>query len=190
MNKNSKSLKLWEKRGNLKYLFRSKYGQYLGRQYFINPKSGKKEEYIFHGETDGVRILALTQNNKVIAVREYQQAIDKVILQLPTGGIKRNESIEKAALRELVEETGYKPKAIKNLGVCYHMPRSCPTLEFCFLATGCKKVGEKELSLGEPSEVLTVPLKEWFKMVKEGKVKQSASVAATVWALPFLKVKI
>lgn len=189
--KNKKlAVKSWNKIGKSQEIFRSKYGQFISRQYFINHFTGRKEEYIFHGETDGVRILAVTENNKVIAVREYQHAIDKTILQLPTGGIKRNESIEKAGLRELVEETGHKPKAIKNLGVCYHMPRSCPTLEFCLLAVGCKKAGKQKLSSSEPLEILTIPLREWLKMIKEGKVRQSASVVATVWALPYLKVKI
>lgn len=179
----------WKKLNKADIIF-EKFGKFLKRQYFINPRTKKKKEFIFHGEEDGVRILALTKDNKVIVVREYQQAIDKTILQLPTGGVKKNEKVEKAALRELIEETGYKPKAIKNLGVSYLMPRSCPTLEYCFLATGCKKARRQKPSLSEPMEVLTIPLKDWTEMVRNGKIRQSASVVATVWALPYLKVEI
>jgi len=98
------------------FSFRSKYGQFIGKQLFKHPVTGKEEEYVFHGEGDGVRVLGLTDDKKVIAIREYQHAVDEIIVQLPPGGTKEKEKPQKAARRELLEETGYRAAKIIDLG--------------------------------------------------------------------------
>ena len=188
--KNMKKIKHWKKIGEFKDIFRSKYGQFIGQQIFSHPETGKEEEYIFHGESDGVRVFALTSDKNVIAIREYQHAVDEVILQLPTGGIKKGESHEEAATRELLEETGYKAERLISLGESYSLPRSSPTREYSFLALGCEQVKDQNLDSNEQIEIVETPLLEWIELVQKGEIKQDVSVVATMRALPHLGLSI
>ncbi len=183
-------IKRWKKIGKFKDIFRSRFGQFIGRQLFKNPVTGRKEEYIFHGEPDGVRILGLTKNQKVVAIREYQHAIDEIIIQLPSGGIKKNEKQQGAAKREFLEETGYTAKKWVYLGESYSLPRSSPTKEYSFLALECQKIKNQKLDSREEIEVLEIPLARWIGWIMKGKIKQDASVVATFRALTRLGLLI
>ena len=54
----------------------------------------------------GVCVLAVDENNNVLTVRQYRKATDDVMLEIPAGKLEYGEDVEKAALRELREETG------------------------------------------------------------------------------------
>lgn len=46
---------------------------------------------------------------RLVTIREYKQAAERILLGLPAGAIKAGETPEAAARRELEEETGYVP---------------------------------------------------------------------------------
>ena len=49
-------------------------------------------------------------------VRQYRHAVNEVTLELPAGLVVNNQTPEKAALNELLEETGYQSSTkIKEL---------------------------------------------------------------------------
>ncbi len=48
------------------------------------------------------------QDNKLLFFRHVDFSYEEVGLQVPAGSVKENESLEAAALRELIEETGLK----------------------------------------------------------------------------------
>ncbi|KAH6918832.1 NUDIX hydrolase domain-like protein [Coprinopsis sp. MPI-PUGE-AT-0042] len=63
---------------------------------------------------DAVAILAIIKSKKdsfppsTVIIEQYRPPIDKFIIELPAGLIDEGETPEKAAVRELEEETGYK----------------------------------------------------------------------------------
>src|SRR5687767_9986843 len=71
-------------------------------------------DYFVVEKPDVVAVFAITADDKVVLVRQYKHGIKKVLIELPGGYAGANEILEKAASRELVEETGYSaPKFIK-----------------------------------------------------------------------------
>jgi ADP-ribose pyrophosphatase len=69
---------------------------------------GNEAHYISLKYPESVAILPIIDKNKIVMVRQFRYAINEYSWEIPAGGLKPNESSEKAALRELFEETGYK----------------------------------------------------------------------------------
>lgn len=59
------------------------------------------------------------QDGKFLLLRQYRFTIDQFVWAIPSGGVEPNESLENAAYRELLEETGFKTHSLKSLGKYY-----------------------------------------------------------------------
>jgi len=74
---------------------------------------GSKYEWVYFGEIElkdkpsAVAVAAFTKDDKMLLVKQYRHPLGRLIYDLPAGGIKIGEDPQKAALRELKEETGY-----------------------------------------------------------------------------------
>jgi diadenosine hexaphosphate hydrolase (ATP-forming) len=59
-------------------------------------------------------------NDVLIVIVEWEKGVEKkwapVLRQLPKGGCKSSETLEQTALREVLEETGYKARIISKAG--------------------------------------------------------------------------
>lgn len=53
--------------------------------------------------------------NKILFVKQYRKSIKQYTIELPGGKVEKNETLDLAAERELLEETGYFTKNIKKL---------------------------------------------------------------------------
>ncbi len=66
--------------------------------------------------SDYVSVVALTQNDELVLVRQYRPAVEERTLELPSGHVDRGETPIVAAARELMEETGYVADTIEEIG--------------------------------------------------------------------------
>lgn len=66
-----------------------------------------KRELVFH--KGAVAVLAVTDEGKIILVKQYRKAIESVSYEIPAGKLEEGEAgfEQEAASRELEEETGY-----------------------------------------------------------------------------------
>ncbi|KAM6137005.1 LOW QUALITY PROTEIN: ADP-sugar pyrophosphatase [Pterocles gutturalis] len=66
---------------------------------------------------DGVAVLAVLQRTLhydcIVLVKQFRPPINGYCLEFPAGLIEENETAERAALRELEEETGYKGEVVE-----------------------------------------------------------------------------
>ena len=70
----------------------------------------------------GVGVIALTDEGKIIMVKQYRKPIEKDIWEIPAGKLDKGEDPKACGIRELEEETGYTAKEIISLGYFYPSP--------------------------------------------------------------------
>ena len=162
------------------------YGKRVLKRNFKLPDGTISDFYVFGG-TIPVIIFPLTQNKEVITVWQFRYGANKFILEIPGGNIKKNETPRETVENELLEETGYLPKEIYQLGKpIWFDPASFTVSYFPFIALGCKKIKEPNPERTEIMETILVPLEEWIKMVSQGEIEDSKTLAVTLLALTVL----
>lgn len=137
---------------------------------------------------DWVNVVALTEENEVIVIKQYRHAAGEVILEIPGGCIDKGETPEEAVRRELLEETGYDFKEIELLSILYANPATGNNKTHCFLATGGKKVQEQDLDGGEEIVVELISPERLKELVLENQIGQALHTSGIFYALMRLKL--
>lgn len=126
---------------------------------------------------------ALTEDGRVIMVRQYRYPLAETLIETPGGFVDEGESFENAMKRELLEETGYSFSNIEYLGKIAANPGVLNNYTEMFLATGGKLTGLQQLDHNEDIEVLSFSIEEVIDMVKNNQVVQSVHVNCIMHAL-------
>ena len=127
---------------------------------------------------------ALTEDNKVIMVRQYRHALGEVCIELPGGCVdETDKDLQAAIARELLEETGYSFSSFESLGKISANPSTNTNWMHMFLARGGKKVDEQKLDHNEEIIVELIPIEELKKLVRENKIVQSMHITCILYAL-------
>jgi 8-oxo-dGDP phosphatase len=94
--------------------------------------------------------------------------------ELPGGLLEDDEAPELAVAREILEETGYKPRAIRHLVTFEPMIGMVSSAHHVFLARGVEHVGEPtELDEGKYE---WVPVREIPALIAAGKLRNSGTL--------------
>jgi ADP-ribose pyrophosphatase len=133
--------------------------------------------------------MALTENNEVLLVKQYRHPIAAVTLELPGGFVDEGEDMEKAVGRELLEETGYTFSAFHCLGKVAANPGVLNGYTYLYLAQGGKKVAAQQLDHNEEIEIVTVPLDELKRMLRDNEIVQALHVSCMHYAFAKLDGK-
>lgn len=136
-------------------------------------KGYQKREIIEH--KGAVGIVAITNDNKIVLVKQYRKAIEKELFELPAGKIEIGESPLDCAIRELKEETGYSAKNLKLIHKYYTTPGFSNQLVFIYLAQNLTP-GESHLEEDEFLEVYEFDREEAYNMVMNNEICDSKTV--------------
>jgi ADP-ribose pyrophosphatase len=134
--------------------------------------------FSFVNFSKGVCILPITDDGKVICIRQYRHAVKEWQWELPAGAID-SDDIEplSAAKRELEEETGFQAKTWIDLGSVFPSPGSTSEQIFLFAATNLIKT-EQQLEATEQIDLHTIEMSELNQLISSGEFKHGAGLAA------------
>ncbi len=149
----------------------------------INPGGGKGIYGKLHFKNIAVGVIVLNEDNHTYLVGQYRYALDEYSWEIPEGGGPVGTDPLESAKRELLEETGLVAKHWEMLFEMHLSNSVSDELAIVYLAKGLSQ------QLAEPEEteqlqIKKLPFEEVYQMVKEGKIKDSISVAA------ILKIKL
>jgi 8-oxo-dGTP pyrophosphatase MutT (NUDIX family) len=104
--------------------------------------------------------------------------------EVPAGRVEPGESPEQAALRETVEETGWRPKELRHL-VSYHPVNGLSDQKFnLFLGQDAVQVGEPT-DPGESERIEWVSVDQVVEIARSGQMVDGLSLTAVLYALAF-----
>ncbi|MCX6789180.1 MAG: NUDIX hydrolase [Candidatus Gribaldobacteria bacterium] len=148
-------------------------GKFLNffRKVFIT-QSGQEGiwEYIEPSNPDkcGVVIFALTKNKEVILEKIFRVPQGDYIIELPAGGADTAiETIAQAAIRELLEETGFLAKEVIHILSAVSTPSLAKLKLAYFFASDVEFIGQQKCDDEEEIEVIKVPLGKLVDFVIE-----------------------
>jgi len=127
-----------------------------------------------------VVILALTNDDKMVMVRQFRKAADEVLWELPAGKVEPGENLKNCALRELEEETGYFSRKIKKLITFFSTPGFCNEKLTLFLAEDLEKRNKNE-DADEFIEVELVNPNEALKLVQKNIIKDAKTIIGILY---------
>lgn len=131
-------------------------------------RTGIEKEFFKLDFPRWVNVVACTEKNEIILIRQYRFGTDRVELEIPGGAVNDDESPLEAGLRELLEETGYAGDNGKIIGKVCPNPAIQDNLCYTVLVENVKKVAKPTLDEMEDIEVLAFSDKETFALIQDG----------------------
>lgn len=125
-------------------------------------------------------MLAVTATNKIVLVKQYRKAIEKVSYEIPAGKLEIGENAdpEAAALRELEEETAYSGK-LRLLYDFYSAIGFCNERLRLYIASNLEKVeNPRPQDEDETLELLEVSMDEALSLIQSGDICDAKTIMA------------
>ncbi|MBR6472323.1 MAG: NUDIX hydrolase [Firmicutes bacterium] len=134
----------------------------------------------------GAVLVAITGNNKMLMIRQFRKAADKVMFEAPAGKIDPDEDPIVTAGRELKEETGYTAGNIRYLCKFYTSVGYSNELLYLYLCTDLKP-GETDFDENEAIDTEEWDVDELHRMVMDGELDDAKTIIAVEFAYNYLK---
>ena len=123
-------------------------------------------------------VVAVRDDGKLLMVRQYRNALERETLEIPAGGLNgRDEPADRAAMRELEEETGYTCGRLELLNSIYTTVAFCNEKIDIYLARDLKP-GKQHLDEDEYLNVEAYTLEDLKQMIFDCKLQDSKTICA------------
>ncbi|MBI4018572.1 MAG: NUDIX domain-containing protein [Candidatus Aenigmarchaeota archaeon] len=148
-------------------------------------KNGKKVTFSLVEKKDSSLIVPITEDGKLILIKEYFAAIDDCQLSLPKGRVDSGNPLE-AANRELQEEIGYKSGELIRLGTLIVSPGNTRHKTHVYLA---RKLVKSKLPGDEDEEIelLKIPFDNFEKFIDKKQLTEARVIASLYLARRYMK---
>ncbi len=143
-----------------------------------NGKTADREVVVHRG---AVAVVAVTDNDEIILIKQFRYPTGKVLWEVPAGKIDAGEIPEDCAVRELAEETGFGARQWEHLSTFYTTPGFSDEIMYVYLARDLY-IDERKMDDDEFIDMYRVPVKNAVEMVISGEISDAKSIAGILLA--------
>jgi len=159
------------------YLFRRPPWLVLRHQHFRLPTGREIADYWISEYPPWVNVVAVTQNDRLVFVRQFRPGIGAVHYELPAGVVEQGEELEAAARRELLEETGFGGGRWSLLASLSANPALQNNMTTTYLAEGVESIRPPAPEQTEDLRIHLVKLSDAVGLIDSGDMIQALHVA-------------
>jgi ADP-ribose pyrophosphatase len=135
-------------------------------------------EYIVH--PGAVMIVPLLDADRLIVERQWRYPLARAMIEFPAGKLEPGEPVLDCAVRELIEETGYRASEWARAGLLHNaIGYSNEGIEVWF-ARGLEP-GERRLDEGEFLDVCSAGIDELQALARQGVLTDAKTLIGLAW---------
>ena len=144
----------------------------------IKVPNGNTAVWDFIGHQGAAAVVPVTDDGKILMVRQYRNSVDRYTLEIPAGGLNsKDEPTIEAAARELEEETGYRSENLEWLINLRTTVAFCNEKIEIYVAQDLKPT-HQHLDEDEFIDVYAYSVDELCEMIYSGKIEDGKTIAA------------
>lgn len=151
-------------------------------EFSYTPEGGDEKTYVAVRLPKVSAVLPYHADGTITLIEQPRPVVRESVFEIPAGLIDPGESAEKAARRELQEETGLREADLRPLGTIWTSPGVMDEEIFLYLATGCVPGERTGGDADERIIVHRVDLDEVRRLLRAGKIRDSKTLAALALA--------
>lgn len=146
----------------------------------VTVRNGKTASREIVEHRGAVALVVLTEQRKIVMVKQYRHAMRDVMLEIPAGKIDNGEHDPMtAAVRELKEETGYTADNIRYIGKMFPSVAYSEEGLWLYFCSGLTK-GERNLDDDEAIDVVEYDFDEVCHRIENGELGDSKTICAVL----------
>lgn len=132
-----------------------------------------------------VAVVPLKAGGRVVLIKQFRAPINGWVLEIPAGRVEIGESPEEAAVRELEEEVGYRPRKLVKVASIYTTPGYSDEILHLYIALNLEEV-RRHPEIGELIEVVEMGVDEALEAVLGGGVADSKTLLGLLLVKRFI----
>lgn len=144
----------------------------------VSVEHGTPEHFPYSPPRACAGVIAVTPLDRIVLVRQYRHALGFDVWEFPIGRVDVGEQAQRAAARELVEETGYAVRELRNLPPVVVNPGQAPIWTYMYVGLGAELVDVPHNDPLEEIEVGVFGKDVVNEMISDGMFFTADSVAA------------
>lgn len=141
--------------------------------FYTHPEKEGERSFFVIEASDWVNVIAVTEDDEIVVIRQHRPGIGAVRLEIPGGIIEPGEEPIVAAARELAEETGYRGDTPELICAVEPNPATHNNHCFSYLVRNAKRDIARDLDHDEVIDVERLPFSELGALIESGELSHA-----------------
>ncbi len=147
----------------------------------IRLPGGERAAFDYLSESETVVVLPFTDDGEVVVIDEWRHAVRRRNRAIPAGSVESDEDLDRAARRELREETGYEAGTLERMTTVEPANGFSDAVFHYYVARGCTDTAGQDLDEDETIDVETATLEGLLGRARDDDLRDGRTAFAVVY---------